>query len=354
MASALTTAQLVHQISLLGTETEYEYVSGNNIARISEVTLPEGPISFYRRNRNGNMELASISTQQLATFARICSAKPNFPLHVDRLFSGGGNTRSAVETLLARTPNFYICHPERVDVYTGKIKTDLKHIMWCPEDYHTLGEVAEKDYKGIITEQETSINYGDIRIGASSLGSEFDSIEAKRVHTQMQVSLIAIGNALNLDTWIARNDHSISIGAKTLVDLPGVMRSLDAAEIFFKPDIKEAASLIDCIWFTRDGRAVPAIFEIEHSTGVTSGLTRMLKLRERFPGISEISLFTIVASDELRAKVISEISQPIFQSLKARYMPYTNVRELYGLIQRYSLVGVVDYRFVEAFMEQIV
>jgi hypothetical protein len=35
-------------------------------------------------------------------------------------------------------------------------------------------------------------------------------------------------------------------------------------------------------------------------------------------------------------------------------MPYSAVRELYGLIQRYALSNVVDDRFIYPFMEKVV
>lgn len=352
MVQGLTAADLVSGIAELGTEKEYAYVSENNIARVTRIVRPDGPITFERYNNKMVLSSARITRGQLARFALICSAKPNFPLHIDRIFSAGGNTRQALEALLAHTPNFFMCIPERVDAYTGQVSRDLKHIMWCPDDEHPMGQIAYKAYTGSITELEASIDYGEITFPSSSHGDEFESIETKRIHAQIQVALIAIGNALGFRTWIARNDHSIVVADKPILDLPGVVKSLDEIRLFFDWEIKTAASLIDCIWFTQSGRAVPAVIEIEHSTGVTSGLTRMLKFRDTFPGIQPI--YAIVAPDELRAKVVNEISQPIFRPLKARYMPYTNVRELYGLIQRYSLSGLVKDEFVEAFMEQIV
>ncbi len=353
MVRELTVADLVNEIGKLDNGKEYEYVSGNNAVKVDRVMYPEGPIAISRYNLDGQLSPASITAPMLAKFALICSAKPNFPFHIDRIYSAGGNARSAFEALLARIPNFFMCNPERVNAYTGEVNRDQKHIMWCPEDEHALGEIVYKDYSGTtITELEASINFGDIEFPRSSLGEDFDTIEVKRVHAQMQIALIAIGRALNLRTWIARNDHSITIGNLPIVDLPGVVRSLDEVRLFFDPEIRDAASLIDCIWFTENGREVPAVIEIEHSTGVTSGLTRMLKFHNTFPSIQPI--YTIVAPDELRAKVMNEINQDIFSSLRARYMPYTNVRELYGLIQRYSLSGVVDHRFVQAFMEQII
>lgn len=94
------------------------------------------------------------------------------------------------------------------------------------------------------------------------------------------------------------------------------------------------------------------MIEIEHSTGVTSGLTRMLKLQQAMPSIT--TSFTVVAPNELRNKVVTEANQDPFRTLRARYMPYPTVRLLYGLIQRYSLADVVDHTFVNPFMETIV
>jgi type II restriction enzyme len=348
----LTAADLVDQIAQLDPNRIYEYVSGSSRLAIREITKPEGPIRFVNLEPDGTeIRSGSISRQQLAKIAFICSNKPNYPLHIDRVFSAGGNTRSALETLLAYTPHFYICHPERIDVYSGETIRNLKHIMWCPGEAHEWGVIAYKAYHEIITEVELGVDFGRIGITSENLGSDFDTIEAKTVHTQMQVALIEIGGALDFYTWIARNDRSIQVGDRKLGDFDRVIASLDDIPIFYKKEIKEAAALIDCIWFTSDGDRIPAIIEIEHSTGVTSGLTRMLKLRETSPAISTV--FTVVAPNDLRNKVITEANQRIFRSLQARYMPYSTIRELYGLIQRYPLAGYVDYRFIEPFMERV-
>lgn len=349
----LTTSDLVDQIAQLGTNQVYNYVSGNSRLQITNVRRPEGPIFFRNINEDGSVsEVRRISVGQLATMALVCSNRPNHPLHIDRVFSAGGNTRSAFEALLAHTPHFFVCHPERINAYSGETLKNLKHIMWCPDESHPLGEIATKDYNEVITEVELGVDFGRINITPANLSHELDTIEAKTVHTQMQIALIEIGKALNFYTWIAKNDRSISVRGTRLGNLEGVIQSLDDVAIFYKPEIKEAASLIDCIWFTADGDRIPAIIEIEHSTGVTSGLTRMQKLRSMFPSIA--TTFTIVAPNQLRNKVVSEANQKAFQDLKARFMPYSTVRELYGLIQRYSLSGVVDHTFIYPFMERVI
>ncbi len=116
--------------------------------------------------------------------------------------------------------------------------------------------------------------------------------------------------------------------------------------------IAPIANVIYCIWFTQSFDRIPAVIEIEHSTGVTSGLTRMRKLHDTLGGIT--TTFTVVAPNILRNKVVTEANTPIFRELNTRYMPYSTVRELYGLVQHYQLKNVVDRTFIEPFMERIV
>jgi type II restriction enzyme len=351
----LSAADLVREIANLDATRVYEYASGISKLRILNISKPEGPINFIRwdsRKTEAEGNTGSISTQQLARAALAFSNRPNYPIHFDRLFSAGGNSRSALETLLAFTPHFFICYPERVDIYTGETLSDLKHIMWCPEQTHLQGGLGRTDYRETITELELGVDFGNIGITPAMLGDEFDSIEAKRTHTQMQVALVEIGNALNFRTWIAREDQSIPIGETRLGHLDGVIRTLGDVDIFYNNVIKQAAASIDCIWFTADGNRVPAVIEVEHSTGVTSGLTRMLNFKEAIPAIS--TTFTIVAPNDLRSKVTREANKGAFRKLNSKYMPYSTVRELYGLIQRYSLSNVVDYTFINPFMESVV
>ena len=109
-----------------------------------------------------------------------------------------------------------------------------------------------------------------------------------------------------------------------------------------------AALMIDCVWF-RNSAFMPAVIEIEHSTGVTSGLSRMKNLQDAIPSI--MTRYVIVAADEDRSKVLQECNKPQFRSLNARFFPYSAVEELYTLCQRRKLRGVND-EFLECFMEQ--
>lgn len=348
----LKTPDLVAMISQLGIAETYEYFSEKGRLQITDITKPEGPIKFTRWNMHDKESKGSVSINQLNTIAVAFSKRPNYPIQLDRLFSGGGNSRSALETLLAYTPKFFICYPQKSNPYTGTIEKRIKHIMWCPEDKHPLGEIAEKDFQQVISEVELDADFGNINITPDMLTEELDSIEAKKVHTQMQVALVRIGGALNFHTWIARNDRAIPVGDTTLGDLPGVIPSLDSVKLLFENESKKIASWIDCIWFSDDYRYIPAVIEVEHTTGVTSGLIRMLQFREVVPALQ--MNYAIVAPNELRNRVVSEANSGLFRSLDARYIPYSTIRVLYGLIKTYNLSNVVQRSFIEPFMERVV
>jgi type II restriction enzyme len=350
----LKTSDIVKAINKLTKNKAYKYYTGNTFIKITEIIEPEGPISFLRWRNNeteADAKSGSVSINQLATAAAVFSNKPNHPINFDRLFSASGNSRAAFESLLAHTPHFFICYPERTNIYTGETESRIKHILWSPDNKHKLGEIGTTDFQETISEVEFGVDFGNIHVGVDDLSEEFDTIEAKRTHTQMQVALIEIGNALGLKTWIAKNDYSIKVGNSSLGELEGVIQSLDEIKIFFDKDIKRAASLIDCIWFTPDYKYVPAIFEVEHSTGVTSGLTRMLKFRETIPSLS--TNYVVVAPIKTRNKVVAEANNQVFKKLNAKFLGYPNIRLLYGLVQKFSLNNLVDRNFIKAFWEQI-
>jgi type II restriction enzyme len=341
---------LVKAIAELGTKRTYEYFSGRNTLRVIEIASPEGPISFVR----GESETrASISINKLVTAASVFSSRPNYPIHFDRLYDAVGNDRSALETLLAHTPHFFICYPQRTNPYTGVTsRSPRKHLMWCPEKAHPLGEMEEADYDQVITDFELEVNFGDISITQEMLGQEFETIEAKRTHTQIQIALVEIGRALDCKTWIAANDRSIPVKNATLGSLLGVIQSLDEVDLLYNAALKRAASLIDCIWLSQQLDFISAVIEVEHSTGVMSGLERMLSLKNLIRNFS--SNFIIVAPDDQRNKVIKEATKSHFRELNAKFLPYSNIRVLYGLIQHYSLSRVVNYSFINPFLESIV
>ena len=93
---------------------------------------------------------------------------------------------------------------------------------------------------------------------------------------------------------------------------------------------------------------MPAVIEIEHSTGVRSGLTRMKTFQDVLPPFP--TRWVIAAPDEDREKVMRECATPQFQSLNPLYFPYSAIEELYSLCQRRRIKGVTE-EFLDCYME---
>lgn len=352
---SLTASNLVRFIAQLDGSVNYNYVYSRTrtLVRIARIESTEGPI-FIRRGENSKKisqeKEESISSEMLWRVANAIS--PNAPFNLDRILGASYNTRSALEALLAHTAEFYFCYPGRVESTGGqpKIKKGHKHLIWLPDRPHKVGAMEVAQTNVVISElQPHSIQY-DVIPSAQNSESSLGEAHTRR-HAQMQIALYFIGQQLGFRTWIAQNDHAISFQGKRLVEYEGVLPALSQARLIANhPEIIEAAKLIDCIWF-KNGTLLPAVIEIEHSTGITSGLTRMKKLKELAPGFP--TRYVIVAPDELRAKVVKESNQLAFRDLDARFFPYSAVEEMYSLFERRKPQGITQ-EFLDCFMEKVV
>lgn len=97
---------------------------------------------------------------------------------------------------------------------------------------------------------------------------------------------------------------------------------------------------------------MPAVMEVEHSTGVTSGLTRMKGFYDLGPALRDIR-WVIIAPDDDRAKVLEQANRDQFREMRVKFFPYSAVEELYSLCQRRKPKGITD-AFLDAFMEECV
>ncbi|GIP18659.1 hypothetical protein J40TS1_43010 [Paenibacillus montaniterrae] len=358
----LTAANLVHEIGLLPKNQIYNYIHSKTPTQIKIVNVvkPEGPIWIKRIRPNkgetwNSAKDESISVQMIWRLAN--ALFPNHPINVDRIFGGSYNTRSVLETLLAHTPQFYYCYPGRIESISSntKIKKGHKHLMWCPENPHAPNVLVEAKVNMVISEVPNSEVIYDSLVLPEELQLPSLDIEIKRRHSQMQVALIEIGQHLGFKTWIAQNDKGIVYKDKKIGEMEGVISSLSKEQNFISPfhNAQKAALLIDCIWF-KNGKLMPAVMEVEHSTGVTSGLTRMKGLQDAllevlppFP-----TRYVIVAADEDREKVFKEAARPQFQSLNVRFFPYSAVEEMYFLFKRRKLKGITE-EFLDSYMEPV-
>jgi len=353
----LTAYDIVAAINQLQKNRAYHYINPKTQGQIEivRVELPEGPIVIKRYDpaHGGTSETAkeeSISTQMIWRVAN--AFQPGQPIMIDRVLGASYNTRSVLESLIAHTPQFYYAYPGRVEDtdMTSRIKHGHKHLMWNPENPHKPGVLEKIETEIVISEVPNLDVFYDSLVVPDNAATPGLDIDVERRHAQIQLALIYIGLQLGFRTWVAQNDKGIMYQNKKLIEIEGVVLSLQNEKIIaaFDGAIK-AAHLIDCIWF-KNGKLMPAVIEIEHSTGVTSGLTRMKGLQDTLPAFQ--TRYVVVAADEDREKVIQEASRPQFKSLQTKFFPYTAVEELYSLCQRRKIKGVSE-DFLDSFMEPV-
>jgi type II restriction enzyme len=349
----LTANDIVHAIERLPKNISYNYIHKATSTKIRVVAVhsPDGPILIGRYDPNkkkgqGDEKRESISTEMIWRIANAFSKA--VPVNFDRVLGGSYNTRSALEALMAHTPEFYCCFPGRIEILNAKptIKTGHKHLMWDPDHPHEQGKVCHKDVDMVISEIPTAdAIYESIVLGETP--TDKVEIELKRRHSQIQIALMKIGLQLGSRIWIAYNDRAIEYEGKKLGETAGVIPRLEDEKLVSQyEEALKAARLIDVIWF-KNAKHMPAVFEIEHSTGVVTGLSRMKTFKDGIPEFP--TRWVIVAPDELRNKVIAEANKDQFKPLKTFYFPYSAVEELYSLCQRRNITGVDD-EFLVSFM----
>jgi type II restriction enzyme len=349
----------VRAIAGLPRDTHFQYVNPQNHARIviHRIQEPEGPIEIKRYNPTKGETLADANVESISTqmIWRLANAfLPNKPINVDRIFGGSYNTRSVLEALVAHTPEFYWCRPGRIEQMNAYKATRAghKHLIYLPNELHENGVLGFKDVDMDISEVAVAdVIYEGVELTPQEPDSPM-TIEQQRRHAQIQIAIVLIGQHLGFRTWVAANDRSIQYGGQRIAELASVVDNLGSEQVLEAyPDAAHAARLIDCIWF-RNGRLMPAVMEVEHSTGVTSGLTRMKRFYDTGPALRDIR-WTIVAPDEDRIKVIEQANRDQFRDLHAKFFPYSAVEELYSLCERRKPKGITD-PFIDAFMEDCV
>lgn len=346
----ITAENLVTAIAQLPRDIWFDYVSSvGTKVRIVRIEFPEGPIIIERynaiRESSANANEASISSKMIWRVAN--SISENVPINVDRVLGASYNTRSALETLLVHTPEFFWCKPGRIEVIKSStaIKEGHKHIIWKPGAPHELGIAPKLNVEQTISELPAHAAVYDALTSVD--------INVDRRHLQIQIALIEIGRQLGFRTWIAYNDQGYRYGEKKIGELDGVISDLRRENLMAGfQECAKAAWLIDCIWF-RENRFMPAVMEVEHSTGVKSGLTRMKNLYDLMPPIS--TRWVIVAPDEDREKVLRDANMPQFKDLRPLFLPYSSVDELFSFCQRRNLnPDAVNDAFLDCFMEPCV
>ncbi len=143
-------------------------------------------------------------------------------------------------------------------------------------------------------------------------------------HTSAELILLKVGRMLGYETYTA--DPSQMSGSERL----GNIATLKEIEPFIPPQSFDSAKRIDVLWLKDDAPAV--CFEVEHSTGVTSGLQRLYQIRQ-LP-----TKFFIIAPADVRNKFETEIRKAPFKQIASRYIfkSYEDLQKFFDALRTYK------------------
>jgi hypothetical protein len=216
--------------------------------------------------------------------------------------------------------------------------------------FHSVEPADDGQYKVQVYLQEDSLDLYIASAGRFSAESyvgwnEFSSLisdEAARVagqlsHCQVQTLLGAIGSCKGNDIWVPTSDRSALDWA--LVSTFNIHGALPAAA----EPIARILSEIDVIWIRRGSGQIAALFEVEHSTPVYSGLLRFNDFHLVVPSMRP--RFSVVSNDVRRSLFVRQINRPTFKASGlvdlCTFLEYANV---YDWWKRLSTKGAPSAR----------
>ncbi|WP_316977790.1 hypothetical protein [Shumkonia mesophila] len=177
---------------------------------------------------------------------------------------------------------------------------------------------------------------GEVEVEVPQREEELDqhlpSTEAQvaevRASTQVQTTIAKIGALMGLNIWVPASDRT---AIRNLLPTDLQLKLLDRLPLNYDGVTLRTIENIDVIWLHR--RSMVRAFEVEHTTSIYSGLLRMADLLALQPNM-DIALH-IVAPDERREKVKTEILRPVFSLLESgpmakscSFISYSQVRNL--------------------------
>lgn len=149
-------------------------------------------------------------------------------------------------------------------------------------------------------------------------------------HSQVQSLLGAIGHSKGFQIWIPQNDRS-SLDWNQVSRFK-MVNSLPPAY----NAVCEIAEQVDVLWLAKGGGQIRALFEVEHSTTIYSGLLRFNDIHLATP--SSQTHFNIVAEDVRRGQFSRQLNRPTFRaSGLSDACGFLDYAEVYGWHKRMAL-----------------
>lgn len=309
--------------------TRYVHHRTDGDIKLIAIDIPNLTIFFQLRKKGEHWSSRPITKITSDTIKRLFNKiKPYEAFSVDTVLNASGSHRSVFEAILAMHPAFHVCYPGQILI---GCTDNVKHLYFDPSNPHEMGKINFiQSIRGVMTKAPP---ISGIAI-PSHPAKEFPKLT---IHQQMQVKLFEIGAAMQWMTWIAETDRNVRLNGKPLSQRPSAVKLLEQVTILSAfPNAQKAAKHLDVAFFRYDG-FIPGIVEIEHTTGVNSGLNRMETFRQSMAGVfanagSNGTCFIICADDDQRDSVMKKTAAAKqYRSLAPRFMPYSKVALLWTL-----------------------
>jgi len=196
---------------------------------------------------------------------------------------------------------------------------DVDFFIWYLFE-HVFGLKFKRDKKTVI---KSALGIEEITV-KPEIAIPTTGVREITGHSEAEFILLKLGQILGYDTYSP--DRNKDAYGQKLEDLI----SLDAIPQFTTPSLLDTIRNIDVIWF--EDEFPICCFEVEHTTGVTTGLLRLYQTSQL-----NTKLFVIAPTDILK-KFETEMNKMPFRKIKNRYIfrSYKDLINFYYLAENYT------------------
>ena len=202
------------------------------------------------------------------------------------------------------------------------------------EVFKSISPAGDGQYKVQIFIQDDGTELYIARVGRFNIESNFGWNELYNImdsatllsipnlsHSQVQTLIGSIGTLKGFDIWVPNYDRN-----KLDWNLTDRFDCINILPYGFD-ESKYALQEVDVIWIQRGSSKISALFEVEHSTPIYSGLLRFNDIHLVAPNLRP--RFSIVSNDERRSLFVKQLNRPTFKmsglSELCTFLEYVNV-----------------------------
>jgi hypothetical protein len=158
------------------------------------------------------------------------------------------------------------------------------------------------------------------------------NVDDGRVHTEIQWYLVQLGPQHGYDVHVAINDKNRTYQGERLGE--GCLEELVLPG--FSDAVTKIIRYVDVIWL--EGDAIVAMFEVESTTSIYSGILRMTDFVTRVPNFA-VDMYIIAAESDSDA-VRKEMTRPTFETVlepvshsSLQFLSFEDVRDRYETVE---------------------